>query len=76
MLCSVIQFGLQMTQNEIGTGDFVVKKPGGGYVMCIKETDGPGRAFCVSIDKGKTIQAWFDLAQLKKAQRRSIRISF
>jgi hypothetical protein len=61
---------------DIFVGDLVVGKGGGGFVLVVKEQSLDGKLFCVSIDKAKTIKSWFDPADLKKAQRRPVRVTF
>jgi len=60
----------------LGIGSLVVRKEGGGFVMAVRDKDASGRVFCVSMDRAKTVRAWFDPAELKVAERRPVTVSF
>jgi hypothetical protein len=59
----------------IKVGELVVRKPGGGFVMHAVKQEGD-RFFCVSVDRAKAIQCWFDASELLRVPRRPISVSF
>ena len=60
---------------SISVGNFVVAKPGGGLVMITTKREGT-RFFCVSIDKQKLIQTWFEESELIVRKRAALSFSY